>query len=71
MFVLIGSTTLVQALMINRIISQNDNIVKEWSYILEIEKQDRKEKVFFIGTIFFITPIISLLLIVGLIIWFK
>lgn len=71
LFVLIGSTTIVPALMINHIVSQNDNVQKAWNYILEIDKADREEKVFFIGAIYFITPIIQLLLIVGLVIWLK
>lgn len=71
LLVLIGGTTIVPALIINRIVCQNDNIEKAWNYILEIDKADREEKVFFIGAIYFITPIIPLLLIVGLVIWLN
>ncbi|MGF1831857.1 hypothetical protein L4D04_22495 [Photobacterium angustum] len=71
LLVLIGGTTIVPALMINHIVSQNDNVQKAWNYILEIDKADREEKVFFIGAIYFITPIIPLLLVVVLSIWLK
>ncbi len=71
LLVLIGGTTIVPALMINRIVCQNDNIEKAWNYILEIDKQDRNEKVYFIGAIYFMTPIIPLLLVVVLSIWLK
>lgn len=47
LLVLIGGTTIVPALMINHIVSQNDNVQKAWNYILEIDKADREEKVFF------------------------
>ncbi|PSV26971.1 hypothetical protein C9J44_16575 [Photobacterium sp. GB-27] len=70
MFVLIGAATIGPALMINHIVSKIDNVKKAWNYI-EIDKADRKETVFFIGAFYFITPIISLLLIVGLVIWLK
>ncbi|PSV30252.1 hypothetical protein C9J40_13290 [Photobacterium sp. GB-72] len=70
MFVLIGAATILPALMINHIVSQIDNVQKACNYI-EIDKADRKEKVFFIGAIYFITPIIPLLLIVGLVIGLK
>ena len=71
LLVLIGGTTIILALMINCIVCQNDNIEKAWNYILEIDKQDRNEKVYFIGVVYFIIPIIPLLLIVGLVIWLN